>query len=329
MSKHVPPSSTVPTQPAVFRTLNRRRFLLAGLMTAGTLTLPACSSDGSSLTEVFASSPQPDERLVNFYWALKDAAEVASNRQEKGFRAPAKVYERHAEAVAKELSRQCGRDNKGRAPENCPPLEPHQARSDAARLSSDAELRKAALQLITTGSTTVAGLVTNVYAMLAVVEDSAELEGAQRLDARTVAEGFAAGSGMKALTDAIDMTYGAIYVSGLALAADGGTNRETLRAVADRLRDFREAALGVVEAADAQTPVPQASYASPQGAPKDSDSALRSQLESTQPITSQLNYLVTQTESAESREFAARWCGLMARLEGAIKRAQGTDPLAR
>ena len=333
MSKHVPSPKSAVRSP---RRLDRRSVLLAGLVTAGTATVSACTSDGSSVTELFSSAPQPDEQLVNFYWALKDAAEAASV-QKKNFSAPAKTYLQQAEVLSKEISRQCGRDNQGNAPQECtsatntPP-------AGTVKATSDEQLRQRALRLITStagsengreqeSNRTVAGLATGIYSALASAGDSAELEKAQRLDAATVAQGFGTATG--ALRNAIDMTYGAIYVSGVALAADGGQNRETLRAVADRLRDFREAALGVVEKAGEEKPVPHASYRLPDGDFRDSAAAVKGQLHATQPLTRQLRFLVTQTDQAEAREFAARWCGLMGRLESALERAQGRNPLAQ
>lgn len=340
-SAHQPHTDIPPRRPLV---LDRRGFLLGGIAAFGTLTLSACTSDGTSLTGVFAASPQPDEKLVNFYWALKDAAEAASGKKAAGLNATAKVYEDQAALLAKEISRQCGRDDEGKAPEKCTATTAPSARPSAANDSNtapnDEELRMNALTLITAPASsdkedalqsnrTVAGIATGIYAALAVASNSAALEEAQRIDEKAVADGFggAQGEALKALADAIDMTYGAIYVSGLALAADGGNNRETLRAVADRLRDFRESALAVLEAATADQPIPQASYQPPGGAPKDSASALETQLKCTQPITKQLRFLVTQTNRSESREFAARWCGLIARLEAALERAQGNNPL--
>ncbi|WP_295643255.1 DUF4439 domain-containing protein [uncultured Corynebacterium sp.] len=338
MSKHVPsPAATVrfsavaAEQPRPLR-VGRRGFLLAGLATAGALGLNACSTDGGSLTEVFAAAPQPDEQLVDFYWALKDAAEAASKNKNSEFTAPAKAYEEQAAVLAKEISRQCGHDDEGNAPEKCTATTTEPPRPAAEPLNSDSELRDKALGVISSvADETVAGLVTGMYAALAVAANAAELDKAQRLDEKAVAAGFggADSEGLKGLVSAVDMAYGAIYVSGLALAADGGPNRETLRAVADRLRDFREATRGVIEESGATMPVPQASYTSPSGAPKNSSSALSTQLEVTQPITKQLRFVVTKTAQPEAREFAARWCGLVARLEAAIERAQGEDPLTR
>lgn len=312
--------------------------MLAGLVAAGTVTVSACTPDGASITQAFSSDPRPDDQLVNLYWALKDAAGAAS-AQSKSLAAPAKTYLQQADLLGKEISRQCGRDDDGNAPRECTSATstpPNKAEKDQA--VSDTQLRERALQLITTtagsgngrdqeSNRTVAALTTGIYAALAATGDSAELEKVQRLDTQTVANGL--GSAMDALRSAIDMTYGAIYASGVAMAADGGQNRETLRAVADRLRDFREAALGLVEKTGTDKPVPHASYRLPQGSFQDSAAALAGQLKATRPLTQQLRFLVTQTDQAEAREFIARWCGLIGRLEAALERALGKNPLAQ
>ncbi|HIW95610.1 MAG TPA: ferritin-like domain-containing protein [Candidatus Corynebacterium gallistercoris] len=313
-----------PQPPLVSRRwLLTRSALGAAVLGSGALTLTACAEGG--LTQVFSTSPSPNEMLQTLAAELSAASSSAT---EPGMGA---FFTTQANHVTQEVLRQCGVDDEGQSPQAC--TEP------AALSGAPRDPEAAYMAVITTDPADMPAndarfvtdqfpLLVGWYAAFATTESQPNLGAVATLEQQPYAEGFAERTAPEQLATLVDLTHQAIYTSGLAMAHAGG-QLGIYAAVAARLRELRDAATAALHTLGHPVPEAAAGYSVPETRPQPSDSSRSAELfhEVLVPVTHQLRHLAVSAESPVAREWVARWCGLIARGEAAMESIQGKDPL--
>lgn len=288
----------------------------------------ACTTD--TVTDAVSSATgnggQVNQEILDALSAVRARA-----AQQDGWSA---MFKEQAAVLEDEFLRQCGVNSDGEHSEECrAALDAVPTRGEASPESPEKVLWRAAIKDDETG------VLTGLYAAACTALPAPDPEVLNQLQQLPVLPSpvdapqelnFEDGL-PEAIGDLLDMVYAAIFASGVALAADAGSNRAMMTAIATRLRWLRDHLIDAFEQWEAPVPEPAAGYtveSAEQGAlaePTDSASAARYFHTALSPITQQLRHVATAVGEAPLAAFI-QWCGMTARGEAALEPLFGVNP---
>ena len=304
-----PSTGSTATAPRVSR---RRFFALSGAVGVAAMSLSACTTD--AVENALSSSVDPNELVAQALSALRGRATSGD--------AWSNFYDAQFTVLKQEFLRQCGTNKAGDMPQSCQ----DRLNEIPDNGTQDTSPQDALLAAAKAGD--AGGVLTGLYAAACIEAAAPDTESVDALDLGAVSGGHNKDS--DTFTNLLEFTYAAVYASGVALAADGGTNATVLRALATRLRALRDDCGELLDHLGVDVPRAAAGYTALEqlglSEPTDTVSGAQYLHSAMAPLTQQLRMLASVATSPEAREFDARWCGLCARGEAVLEEMFGSNP---
>lgn len=289
------------------------RLTLPSHRSAALLVTLAVAPVASGLVACSPDDPEPDAGLRGLSADLRALASVDSSGGpvESGGDG---IFAGQAEQVDDEVLRECGTKD-DEAPDAC-----SETLDPPAEAPSVDDVRAEMIDLIGTGDSDRAVLLTGLHAALATVEDSEA--GGPAIDSDVTDGAFGSAGDVPELGRAADLVDEAVYLTGVVLPVSGDAST-TVTAVGTRLREVRDA----VGPASGTVAAPGYTFSDGTDAPTDRGSAVGTLLKAVHEVTVELRRAVGSVDE-DDRAATAMWAAVTARSEAALEDQLGNDPLA-